>query len=307
MPIRLVAARRIGAFRGRLAFLAYRSLAGALRALPRPAVAVVAAVSERAIVTLWRSRRPLVSRNLRRVLGPDVGEAELQRVVTASFVSYARYWIGAARVAAWRSDEIEDLVTSEGFDKLREEMARGHGVIVALPHIGAWEYGGRWLAQQGYPMTTVGELLEPPELFEWFTAQRAKLGLEVLPPGPETSVRLLDTLRDGRVVGLLADRDLGQNGVETEFFGERTTLPGGPALLALRAGAPILTCAIFQRPNDRIHVVLNAPLQPSRSGRLRDDVRRLTETMARELEDLIRQAPEQWHLFQPNWPSDRAL
>jgi KDO2-lipid IV(A) lauroyltransferase len=37
---------------------------------------------------------------------------------------------------------------------------------------------------------------------------------------------------------------------------------------------------------------------------LRDDVARVTQALARELEFLIRRAPEQWHLFQPNWPSD---
>jgi KDO2-lipid IV(A) lauroyltransferase len=40
---------------------------------------------------------------------------------------------------------------------------------------------------------------------------------------------------------------------------------------------------------------------------MRQDVQRLTEEMARSLEGLIRLAPEQWHLFQPNWASDREL
>jgi KDO2-lipid IV(A) lauroyltransferase len=30
----------------------------------------------------------------------------------------------------------------------------------------------------------------------------------------------------------------------------------------------------------------------------------VTQLLAHELEFLIRRAPEQWHLFQPNWPSD---
>jgi KDO2-lipid IV(A) lauroyltransferase len=186
-------------------------------------------------------------------------------------------------------------------------MARGRGVVIVLPHVGSWEYGGRWLAQQGYPMTTVGEMLEPPELFEWFTSQRGALGLTVLPPGPGTTVALLDTLRAGRVVGLLADRDLAGNGVEVEFFGEKTTLPAGPALLALRSGAALMTCAIYQRPSGRYHAVLQPPLDSTRSGGMRKDVQRMTEDTARALEDLIRPAPEQWHLFQPNWPSDREL
>ena len=41
-----------------------------------------------------------------------------------------------------------------------------------------------------------------------------------------------------------------------------------------------------------------------RTGRLRADVTDLTQRLATELEGLIRRAPEQWHLYQPNWPSD---
>jgi KDO2-lipid IV(A) lauroyltransferase len=242
---------------------------------------------------------------MRRVLGPGASEASFERLVTAAFVSYARYWVESARVGALRPDQIESIFSIDGFERLRLEMARGRGVVVVLPHVGSWEYGGRWLAQQGYPMTTVGELLEPPELFEWFTSQRRALGLTVLPPGPGTTVRLLDTLHAGRIVGLLADRDLTGNGIEVEFFGEKTSLPAGPALLALRSGAALMTCAIYQRPKGRYHAVLSAPLDTTRSGRMRHDVQRLTEDTARSLEDLIRAAPEQWHLFQPNWPSDR--
>jgi KDO2-lipid IV(A) lauroyltransferase len=90
-----------------------------------------------------------------------------------------------------------------------------------------------------------------------------------------------------------------------EFFGERTTLPGGPATLALRSGAPILPIAVYFEGDHR-HAVVKPPLDTTRQGSLRDDVQRLTQDVARALEELIRVAPEQWHLLQPNWPSDRA-
>ena len=287
-------------------YLTYRGLARLLQLLPSRVAGALATAAGLTIAALWRGKRPLVHSNLRRVLGPDAAESAVEARVTNAFVSYAHYWVESARVVALRSDEIESTFTIEGFERFRLEMARGRGVVIVLPHVGSWEYGGRWLAQQGFPMTTVGELLEPPELFEWFTSQRAALGLTVMPPGPGTTVRLLDALREGRVVGLLADRDLAGNGVEVEFFGEKTTLPAGPALLALRSGAPLMTCAIYQRPGGRYHTILQAPLDSTRRGRMRQDVQRLTEDTARALEDLIRISPEQWHLFQPNWPSDRA-
>ncbi|MGD1012683.1 MAG: phosphatidylinositol mannoside acyltransferase [Acidimicrobiales bacterium] len=287
-------------------YLAYRGVAGALRFVPRSAVEPLGRAAGFAAAALSRSQRRVVRANMRRVLGPELSAAALDRVVTEAFCSYARYWVESARVGTLRPDEIESCFSIEGFERLRLEMAKGRGVVVALPHVGSWEYGGRWLAQQGYPMTVVGELLEPPEMFQWFTSLRAALGLTVLPPGPETSVRLLDTLRSGRILGLVSDRDLTGTGVEVEFFGETTTLPGGPALLALRSGAALMPCAIYQRPHGRYHAVLPPPLDTQRTGALRQDVQRVTQDMAHALEDLIRAAPEQWHLFQPNWPSDRT-
>jgi KDO2-lipid IV(A) lauroyltransferase len=104
----------------------------------------------------------------------------------------------------------------------------------------------------------------------------------------------------------LCDRDLAGTGPEVEFFGERTTLPGGPATLALRTGAALLPTAIyFDGPHSRRSLVL-PPIDTTRQGKFRQDVQRVTQELAQALEVLIRRAPEQWHLLQPNWPSDRA-
>ncbi len=51
--------------------------------------------------------------------------------------------------------------------------------------------------------------------------------------------------------------------------------------------------------------IVHPPLLVEREGRLRDDIARITQALAVEFEELIRAAPEQWHLLQPNWPSDR--
>ena len=98
-----------------------------------------------------------------------------------------------------------------------------------------------------------------------------------------------------------------QKGVPTvvEFFGEPTSLPIGPAMLAIRGGAPILPVASFFRPGRGHHVVVRDPVDVAQDGSLRDRVHATTANVARALEDLIRTAPAQWHLVQPNWPSDR--
>ena len=78
---------------------------------------------------------------------------------------------------------------------------------------------------------------------------------------------------------LLCDRDLQGGGIEVEFFGERTTLPAGPATLGLRAGAPILPVGVyFTRRYNGHHAVIRPAVPAERSGSLRDDVTRSPRT-----------------------------
>jgi len=174
-------------------------------------------------------------------------------------------------------------------------------VILVLPHVGCWEAGAAWTASVGYPLTTVAEVLEPPELFAWFVEMRRRVEITVLPVSASAAGALLGELARGGVVALLADRDVVGDGVPVEFFGERARIPGGPALLALRSGAPILPCAIYDDHAGRYTAEVREALPTERSGRFRDDVAAVSQEIANAFEDLIRAAPDQWHVFQPLW------
>ena len=244
-------------------------------------------------------------RALARVLGRPLPPGEARAWARRAFAMYARYWLEGARLPATDPAVIEArMVPPRGWECFEAAMASGRGVILALPHVGSWEWGGAWLARRGYPMTSVAEPLDPPELYEWFVAQRKAMGLTIVPLGPGAGTVLLRTLREGGLVGLLCDRDVGSGGVEVEFFGERTTLPAGPATLALRTGAVLMAAAVYSGPGRSHSAEIRPPIDTGRRGSLRADVARVTQEVAAELEALIRRAPDQWHLFQPNWPSD---
>jgi lauroyl/myristoyl acyltransferase len=250
-----------------------------------------------------RGRRAMMARHLQRIHGPGLAGRALDEQVNRAFDSYARYWMESFRLRDATRGDLETGMVCDGLEHLEAASDGNRGVIMCMPHLGGWDFGGAWLAGIGYRLTVVVEPVEPPELFEWFARFRRRLGLTVVPLGPEATAQVLQTLRDGGVVGLLSDRDLAGNGIEVEFFGERTTLPGGPATLALRTGAPLLPCAVyFERAGHR--GVIGAPLDTTRQGTLREDVARITQLLADSLAELIRRAPDQWHVFQPNWPSD---
>jgi len=249
-------------------------------------------------------RRALVERNLRRVLGPDLDGADLRRSVRATFTSYARYWAESFKLPGLSPAELDDGMDLEGFERLERALRGDTGTLMVLPHLGGWEWAAFWLTRvMGMEVTAVVEPLDPPELFEWFAEFRESLGMHVVPLGPKAGTEVSAAVRRGDIIALLCDRDLQGGGPEVEFFGERTTLPGGPATLALRTGAPILPTAIYFDGDRHLARVL-PPLDTERRGKLRDDVVRITQDIAYALEELIRAAPDQWHLMQPNWPSD---
>jgi phosphatidylinositol dimannoside acyltransferase len=269
--------------RGALIYRTYRGLATGIGRAPGPVADGVAAVIGTVLAYRKGGSLALRERHIRRVL------------------------VDGARVSLVSNDAVHrGMQIGQGYDYLKSAMAAGKGVVLALPHVGGWEWGGRYLAIDGMPMTTVAERVEPPALYDWFVGQRRAMTLTVVALGDEGSGQVvMKALRDGKLVGLLCDRDLAGNGIGVEFFGERTTMPAGPATLALRTGAALLVAVVFLGPRGQHLGVISSPIDTSRQGTLRQDVARITQDLARHFEDHIRQAPEQWHMYQPIWPSDR--
>jgi KDO2-lipid IV(A) lauroyltransferase len=263
-------------------------------------------LAARAPTLATRQRRALVARNLHRVYGPSLHGRRLEQLVDETFVSYSRYWTETLRLTSRTPAQVEMGVRSEGVDHLAAAIDAGHGAILALPHLGGWEWGGVFLINRGFKLSVVVETLAHADLFDWFVGLRQAIGMEVIPVGRSAGAASVRALNAGRVLCLLADRVVGATpGCDVEFFGEPTRLPAGPVTLAFRTGAPILPTAVFFRDGPDEHLAsIGAPMPLERAGRFRDDVQTGTQAMAAALEALIRRAPTQWHLMQPNWPSD---
>jgi lauroyl/myristoyl acyltransferase len=292
-------------------YLTYRGLGEAMGRLPAPIAYGAATAVSRSMALRGGAPLAMNERHIRRVLasecvdGIEPDAALIRRLSRRTFGEYARYWADGSRLPYLSEASIRAKFRLESGDEhLRSAFALGRGIVMALPHVGSWEWGGAWLALEGMPMTAVVEQVEPEELFEWFLGQRRNMGLTGIPLGEGSSSGLLRALKDGHLAGLVSDRDLVGNGVEVEFFGEKTTLPGGAATLALRTGAPLVPVVVYSGPGDWHTGVVHPAVDTTRHGSLRNDVTRVTQELARIFEGDIQAHPEQWHLYQPNWPSD---
>lgn len=286
------------------AYVGYRLGSVLAQALPERAVPRVNRLVGAVGARVMRGRAALAARHQLRVR-PHLTADQVREAVKQTFVSYAGYWIESFRLPGIAPASLDAGLSVDGYSHIEEARHAGRPVILALPHLGSWEWAALWLtAVRNLPVSAVVEPVEPPELARWFVGLRQELGMEIITLGASAGAAAAAALAENRILALLCDRDLGGSGVEVEFFGERTTLPGGPATLALRSGAALIPAVVYIGDDGSHRAVVRPPMDTARRGKIREDVARVTQALASELEELIRLAPEQWHLMQPNWPSD---
>jgi lauroyl/myristoyl acyltransferase len=262
----------------------------------------------------WRRHGPSVDqleRNLRRVVGRDVPDAELSALSRKAMRSYGRYWLEFFRLPALSPERIVNRMFFEGEHYLAEALSRGRGAVLALPHSGNWDHAGAWLVLRGFPFTTVAERLEPEALFDRFVALREKVGMEVLPlTGGDRSAFavLLQRLRAGKPLCLVSDRDIGDNGIEVSFFGETAKMAPGPAALALATGAALLPAYLFYSEEGGAGGSwcgwIREEIKPPADGTRPEKMAAMTQALADCFADGIAQHPEDWHMLQPVWLAD---
>jgi phosphatidylinositol dimannoside acyltransferase len=271
--------------------------------MPEPvAMAAVWFAAEMAYRRRGRGTTRLAA-NLRRVVGPDMPEREFEALVRRALRSYGRYWLEAFRLPSLSPEQVRANFHLGRQELLAADVAAKRGAVVALPHAGNWDAAGAWVAAMGWPITTIAERLEPESVYELFLAFRQRLGMEIIPltGGQQPPLDLLaDRLRAGHVVPLLADRDLTARGVEVRFFGGRAKMPAGPALLALRTGAPLYVAGMwYERAGPRGR--LDGPLPIPEGGSLMERVRVLTQRIADHFAASIAEHPQDWHMLQRLW------
>ncbi len=230
---------------------------------------------------------------------PGITTLNLDLLVIDAMRSYMRYWCDTFRFPDWSSQRVTETVSVTNEHLLMEAIVAKTGVIVALPHAGNWDHAGAYFCAKGVPLVTVAERLKPEKLFLKFLSYRESMGMEVLPLDGRVLDTLADRLRDGALVALVADRDLSRSGIEVDFFGAPARMPAGPALLAIRTQAPLIT-AFVSYTDAGVHIDFKSVMLPS-SGSEREMVQEIVQMAAVHFEDGISQHPQDWHMLQRIW------
>jgi len=271
-------------------------------ALPRSLAYALADLAGWAWFRLAGDRRALVTANLQRVcaaLGRPTRGPAFRQLVRRAFRDHARYYLEILRLPHFSVERLGNTVGADDWDHWQAVFRSG--AVVATLHFGNFEPYGTFLALNGLTALVPVEEIEPRALFEFMVARRGTgRGVEMVPLS-KARRPMIEALRRGGLVGMAADRDLQGDGQPVALFGHPTTLPIGPATLALMTGRPLVAAVCWRTGQERFHG-RGWPVEVELSGDRRADVAALTDALARRFEEAVAIAPEQWWaIFQPIW------
>lgn len=293
--------------RGLPGYLLYRALAGIFGLLPYGLVRISGRWIGWTLSFVAADRLALVRRHARRVLGEEPTEDEITAAAREMFATYGRYWAEVFWFRPRRKQWAIRRTAIDGRDPVLAASSEDRGVVLAVAHLGNWEVAAPVADSIGLPIVSVAEELPNRRITDWFIKTRAGFGVEILIAGRGSSMTaLIRALKQGKTVALVSDRDVLGKGVEVEFFGERTTMPTGPVALAELTGAALFPIGTYF-DGGGFRLVAHPELKLDQGIEDREErILHATQRLAGVFEQIISRSPTQWHLFQPNWPSDRV-
>ena len=248
----------------------------------------------------WPALRKSVEQNMRQVLGPEASEKAVKRTTKGAFRNYFKYLVDFLRFPHLTADELERVIQSSGWENLDRALESGRGVIFIGFHFGSWDLAGAILAVRGYPLNVVAESFQPEKLNALIQRARTEKGMKIIPL-ENAARRVLRSLRQNEILGLLIDRPEPDGGVPVEFFGKIASVPAGAATLALKTGAKLVLGYMVRCPDNTFVGRITPHLDFEVTGDFSRDIQKATQEIMRVVEDCIRSHPDQWYMFRDMW------
>jgi Kdo2-lipid IVA lauroyltransferase/acyltransferase len=279
---------------------------GASRYLPLRALRVLGRALGSVAHALARPARRTALANVALAL-PSLDLPSRRALVRKSFMTLGELAGEAVAVLGSRGGPPPLDLTPQARAVLDQACGEGRGVVFASAHLGPWERVAASLAREGVPLVTLARESYDPRFSRLYQRLREKGGVRVIWRGaPGAAARIVRTLRKGEVLGMPMDLRSRVASIDAPFLGHEAPTALGPALIALRARAPVVVGTVA--PGDNGALVVSATriatddLRPDPQG-----TRTLTTRINDELSRRILALPHAWVWMHPRWTAPTAL
>ena len=231
----------------------------------------------------------------------NISEAEARKLVRASFINLARNMLDILYMPNLNEKNLSEYIEIDHLERMQAALAEGHGVVVLTGHIGTWEWLSAAFTLNGLPVTAIAKLQPNAEYSRVLDDLRATIHVEIFNRGTNELRAAGRALKEGKILGFLADQDAGPGGAFIKFLGKTASTPMGPAVFSRRFNAPVLPAFIIRKEDGRHLVKIGEVMHFEDTGDTDADLLRFTEKMTKILEQTIREHPTQWLWFQKRW------
>lgn len=230
---------------------------------------------------------------------PDWSTEKVKQVARETCRNFARGALEFFYLIRLSPEHVDDWVSMEGAEYLDAAIAEGRGAIIVTAHYGNWELFARKIVLHGLPLNVIARDSDDAGMTGIANRIRESAGYRVL-SRDNAALPALRRLKKNELLGILPDQN-SYTGVMVDFFGRPAMTATGPAVFALRSGAPIV-CGFCRRTEDgRFKCVIYPPLDVPRTGDEETDTRALTAAITSAIEDEIRKDPAQWLWLHSRW------
>jgi len=281
-----------------LLFVLFQMFRGLIAVTPRPAALALAAALGRLAYAVGGRIRDRATDRIAAVLGREAGEA--RRICRLMYRNFALSLVDLIIFGGWRRRDLERVLRVEGFEHVERAMAAG-GAVGLTGHLSNWELMGGYVARRLGGIAVLATIAYDENFNRAAVNLRRRLRVHTIYRTEPAGVPLR-WLRDGRFLGVLADQNIASlPSVTVDFLGRPARTPVGPALLARRAGVPLIPMFVVREADNNYRMVVEAPLVPSREKKIKEAVAEDTAAWSEAVARWVARYPEQWVWVHDRW------
>ena len=249
-----------------------------------------------------REDKRCLAENLEIVVGTN-NKKLIEKHIKNVFRNFAKYLIDFLRFSVMDEDYIANSVNIIGREHLDNALKKGKGALILTAHIGNWELGGAVVGRLGYPLHAIALEHKDKRINDFFLGQRSVCNMNVIP----INARLrscFKVLLENKFLAIVGDRDFSNTGRYINFFGRKTMLPKGPAVFALKTGAPIIPTSVIRKEDDTFDFTFSEPIEAKPTGDKEKDIENTMKSYIPAMEKFIKAFPDQWYAFRRIWSNE---
>ncbi len=280
---------------------------------------IICCLPHSALLTLGRGAGILYYRFIKKqrqraigqmMAGLEISEEEAKKLVKDSFINMATNVFEIFYMPRLNENNFRAYIDIEHLERLTDALAEGHGVVVLTGHIGTWEWLSAAFTLSGLPVTAIAKPQPNEQYTRVLNDLRATIHVEIFSRGTSELLAAARALKQGKILGFLADQDAGPGGAFIDFLGRPASTPMGPAVFSRKFNAPVIPAFILRQEDGRHRVIVGEALRYEDHGDTDRDLYDFTVRMTRILERVVRENPTQWLWFQKRWntpPEERHV